>query len=331
VLAGGDGALSGSIQVNGGAWAGGAIAGGAARSVPALVAFGAGFAGVTRGPSDALLAVTAGASFGAPVPIGAATTNASPALAIVGATAHVVYSGAGANANKFFHGKNGGAGWDAADDPVQGPAVAQSFGPSAAAIAGAGADLVFAQDGDDGKLYGQSWNGAWTVAAAISDAQPYKPAPPALVSVAGKYDLVLVYTDGGTRQISATGRVAATKVWDAPASIDVLARTDEQLAVARAGASGLVVAFRGQDGHGYAALGTIGASAITWTAAVPLVAGGVSVDTTPAVAKGVCGDDAIAVYASAGQVRATRLHGTTWSAPEPVTGASGQRVAVATR
>jgi hypothetical protein len=91
------------------------------------------------------------------------------------------------------------------------------------------------------------------------------------------------------------------------------------------------VAFRGQDLKGYVSTGTIGASSITFTAAVPVAPGGALVDSAPSVAKGICGDDAIAVFASASQVRATRLRAGVWSAPEAVTGASGSRVAVATR
>jgi hypothetical protein len=332
VLAGGDATLSGSLSINGGAWTGGAIASGAAKSAPAIAALGGGFVAVTRGPADVLQSLAATPAWGAPSAIGAATTNAAPALAVVGTTAHVAYpSAAAASVNKFFHGANAGSGWDTAVDPVQGPAVPQSFGPSAATLAGAGADLVFAQDGDDEGLYVQSWSASWTAAAPITGAGTYKPAPPTLVAASGTFDLVLFFVEKTTRRISAAARTQATKAWSLPVVIDSLATTDEQVSVARAGAAGLVVAYRGQDGKAYAALGTLGASAIAWTAATPLVAGGVSVDSPPAVAAGVCGDDAIAVYASAGQIRATRLRGTTWSAPELVTGGSGARVAVGTR
>lgn len=333
VLAGDDAALSGSISVNGAAWAGGAIGGGAAKSIPALVAFGAGFVGATRGPSDALQAIPATTTFAAPVAIGAATTNASPALAVVGTSAHVVYSSAAAaSVSKFFHGTNAGSGWDAATDPVQPPAGTQSFGPSAAAIAAAGTDLVFAQDGDDNGLYVQSLAGAtWGAAAGVVGAGTYKPAPPALVSVSGTYDVVVAYVDKDTRRISAAGRNAGTKAWAAPAPIDSLATTDEGVSIARVGTAKLVIVYRGQNGKAYASIGTIGAAGLSWTAGAPLGPSAVDVDSAPSVATGVCGDDAIAVYASAGLVRATRLHGTTWSSPEPVTGASGARVAVATR
>ena len=77
--------------------------------------------------------------------------------------------------------------------------------------------------------------------------------------------------------------------------------------------------------------GTIGASAITWALPAPLLADTSTVDSAPAVAAGVCGNDAIAVFASGGIVKATEYRGTTWSVPATVAGAAGSRVSVATR
>src|SRR5688500_13376441 len=54
VLAGGDASLTGAVKANAGAWTGGAISGGAATAKPALVAFGQGFLGVTRGAGNVL-------------------------------------------------------------------------------------------------------------------------------------------------------------------------------------------------------------------------------------------------------------------------------------
>ena len=89
--------------------------------------------------------------------------------------------------------------------------------------------------------------------------------------------------------------------------------------------------FRGTDGRGYEASGTENGTSFSWNAAVPIVAGGVAVDSAPAVATGVCGDDGILAYASGGQVRAKHLRDASWSTPELVAGVSGSRVAIATR
>src|SRR5262249_54223841 len=155
---------------------------------------------------------------------------------------------------------------------------------------------------------------------------------PALASVTGTYDVVAVFAEKNSKKIEWTARSSADKTnWSLPAVTNDLSTTGQPLALSRAGASSLVLVFQGDDGKGYASIGTISGASITWTAAAPLVSGGVSVDSRPAVAKGVCGDDAIVAFASGGQVKVVRLRAGTWSAPEAVSGASGARVAIATR
>jgi hypothetical protein len=164
----------------------------------------------------------------------------------------------------------------------------------------------------------------------------YGPAPPSLVALPGASDLALVYVNA-SNQVAWVLRDGSGKAWGNPGVVNASAWSNEQPSVARLSATTLLLAFRGQDHNAYVSTGTYAASAVagggtlTWTAPAPLVAGGVSVDSAPAVAKGVCGDDAVVVFASSSQVKATRLRGATWSTPEVVTGAAGKRVAVATR
>jgi hypothetical protein len=159
-----------------------------------------------------------------------------------------------------------------------------------------------------------------------------KTAAPALVAVDGKFDLVLLYADNSVNNvIRFVTREKVGKVWTGVADTNSLALTGEQLSVASISATKLVVTFRGNNQRPYYMTGTIGASAIAWSAPAALLADTSTVDTSPAVAKGVCGDDAIAVFASAGQVKATRYSSGAWSVPEPVSGATGTRVAVSTR
>src|SRR5439155_5532490 len=133
-----------------------------------------------------------------------------------------------------------------------------------------------------------------------------------------------------SKKIQWTARSATDKTWSLPAVTNDLATSAQPLALSRArdGTSSLVLAFQGEDGKGYASIGTIAGASITWAAAAPLASGGVAVDATPSVAKGVCGDDAIAAFASAGQVKVVRLRAGAWSTPESVSGVSGNRVAV---
>jgi hypothetical protein len=334
VLAGDDSSLSGAVQRNGGAWTGATIAGGAAKSAPSLVAFGTGFTGLTRGAGDALQAVTYGTSFSGAAALGSLLTLGTPALAVVGTKAQAVFlSGpetGTADAHKFFRIENSGTTWGGAD-PVS--AGTPSFGPSAPAAAAAGATLVMAQDGDNAKLYTQVWNGTWSTAVQIADpVVTLKTAPPALVAVTGKFDLVLLYSDmTAPNTIGFATRDATTSAWSAGAVTQATAQTAEQMSVARLSATTLLVAFRGNNGRPYTMLGTVGATAITWGLPAPLLADTSTVDSAPAVAPGVCGDDAIAVFASGGIVKATELRANTWSVPATVSGASGSRVSVATR
>jgi hypothetical protein len=334
VLAGDDGALTGAVQINGGAWSGAAIAGGAAKSVPSLVAFGSGFVGLTRGPSDALQSVTYGASWSAATAVGALTTIGSPALTVLGANAHAVYLSGAPDTNKFFRIENTGASWSTTGDPVTSAGDPQSFGPTPGTLAAAGADLVFAQDGSNEGLYQQTRSsGAWSKAQPIIGAGTFATgAPPALVAVDGKLDLVLLYADNTVNHvIGFATRDAATKKWSNAAVTQATAQTGEQMSVARISPTLLLVTFRGNNARPYTMTGTLGASSITWSLPVPLLADTSTVDSVPAVAKGVCGDDAVAVFAAGGQIKATRYRSNAWTVPTTVSGASGTRVSVATR
>ena len=332
VLAGNDSSLTGAWKIAGGAWKGAAIAGSAAKNHPSIVPFGNGFLGLTRGTADALQSITFETSWSAALAVGTATTIGGPALAVVGTKAHVVYLAAGAP-NVFFRAENGGTSWGVTADPVTAAAV-QSFGPSAGTVAAAGAELVFAQNGDDDGLYTQTYDGAWSVAVPIVGAGTLKTAPPSLVAIDGKFDLVLLYVDKAASRIGFATRAAGTKAWSNGVVAQAMALTSAQPQVARISPTTLVVTYLGTDGGGgrpYWMTGTIGASAITWSVPTALLADTSTVDGPPAVAKGVCGDDAIAVFAASGLVKATRLRGSTWSVPEAVGGASGSRVSVSTR
>ncbi|MBS2019814.1 MAG: hypothetical protein JST00_43525 [Deltaproteobacteria bacterium] len=331
--------LSGAVQEKGGAWKGSAIVGGAAEDVPALVAFGSGFLGVVHGAGDALQTTSYGTSWSAPTSIGIAEMKHAPSLAVVGTKAHVVYAAGAAGATNFFHGVNSGTSWDAANDPVGSP---QAFGNAPAGLSAAGSDLAFAQAGSNNGLYVQTWNGAWTMYQGndgidgVDGAGAAELAGAALESVTGKFDVVLVYADkSGPNKVRWVARDATTKLFTAPADVNAsattYAATVKPMSLTRVSASSLLLTFEGTDGKGYYVAGTLGAAAITWSTPAPLAAGGVSVDSTPRAAKGVCGDDAVIAFASGGQVKVVRLRGSTLTAPELVVGASGSRVAIATR
>ncbi len=331
VLAGDDTTLTGAAQIHGAAWTSGAIAGGAAKNHPSIAAFGDGFLALTRGPDDALQSVTFATSWSAATAIGAAKTIGAPALAVVGARAHTAYLAPGAP-SLFFRAENAGSSWNVTADPITSGAV-QSFGRSAGALAAPGAELVFAQTGGDNDgLYVQSYDGAWSVGTPIFNAGTLWTAPPAVVATSGSFDAVVLYADNTPNHvIGFTTRQTTTKTWSAAAVTHADAQTAEQPQLVALSSTTLLAVFRGNNQRPYVMLGTTRASAIEWSAPAPLLADASTVDGPPSVAKGVCGDDAVVVFASSAQVHATRYRAGRWSAAEPIPGASGTRVAVATR
>jgi hypothetical protein len=336
VLAGGDASLSGAIQSKGGAWAGAAIAGGSTLSKPTLVAFGQGFLGATHGSGNVLQSTQYTTAWSAATAFGNSGVKGPPTLATAGTSAHVIYA-AGPGPNRdFAHGIHDGNAWNGADAIVGTSQQDKSFGTLGAALHGDGAGVVFMENGGDNKVYTRQFTAAWsspTVVTSAASVGNTVPAFPVITTAEGKWDLVAVYAQETTRRLSYASRDATGKAWVDGGVVHDFATTNEPFSFARVGTSSFLVTFRGQDGNGYFARATVDAGGVfTWASAQPIGGGAnVAVDSAPAVARGVCGDDAIVVYASAGQVKATRLRGTTWTAAEPVTGTSGARVAVATK
>ena len=342
LVAGDDGSLGGAVQVRGGAWTVASIAGGAARSKPALVPYGAGFLAVVHGAGDALQTTTYGASWSAPATFGTANVKGAPSLAVLGPNAHLVYS-AGPNANRdYFHGIHDGNAWNAATAKV-GPGPF-SFGTVSAGLAARDNQLVFAENGRDNGMYVSTFNdGAWSGGMGVNGigtigANP--PATPELVALEGKYDLALIFSwkdeQPEPKRISSALHVRGTDIkdWKVLRQIHPDAVTEEKLAVTAIAGGRLVVTYRpaGSTTSVYS-IGTIKEDdTIAWTA--PVAFGGaapIKADSTAAVAPGVCGDAAIAAYASENAIFVTRLRGGTWTAPEPLPALVGRRVAISTR
>lgn len=346
ILAGNDTSLSAAVQVEGGAWTAKAIAGGAAKSLPALAPTATGFVGVTHGTGDALqTTIYAGGTWTAAEGFGVAGVKGPPALAVAGTRAHVVYSaGAGPNRN-FHHGIFDGQGWNAGTAEV-GPPL--SFGTVSGALAGVGSEVVFAENGGTDvqdavnrpKVYARTFGTAWSASTTIDGNSMGSTivATPQLVGLDGANDLALIYVQGattetpeGTRRISfATRSSGAAHTWSGVAVTHPFATTSEAFTAARAADGSVLVAFRGGDGNAYHLRSSAGAT-LTWPAASALGATAPAVDSAPAIARGVCGDLAVAAYATGGTVSVTRLRGTSWSAPVVVPGLTGSRVAIATK
>jgi hypothetical protein len=329
ILAGDDGALRGAVQDRGRPWEVTTIEGGAARSKPALVPFGAGFAGVVQGTGDALQHVSYSFGWTNATTFGAAGVRGAPTLAATGSTVHVAYAN---GSYTFTHGINDGTGWNGATAAIGSP---PSFGTISAGLAAADGAIVFAENGTNHGLYVRSYGSSWSEASAVFGVGTVggdSPATPEIVPGEGAFDLLLVYADNDPVDVvSFAVRRAASKTWENGGNLDALAKTSEKMALTRLAGPRAAVAYRAQDANGYVSLATL-ADPVTWTLPAPIGGGGaVAVDSTPAVAPGVCGDDLVVAFASGGQIRVVRLRDGAWGEVETIAGLSGSRVAIASR
>ncbi|HSO31281.1 MAG TPA: hypothetical protein VLT33_02160, partial [Labilithrix sp.] len=291
---------------------------GGVPDAPALTAAGFAFETVARGFNGALRASEYIQTWKSPTPMGVAAAGA-PTLAVVGASVHLIYL---AGDKRFYHGTQKLA-WDSATDPVASPSAAgpvYSTGSSAASASAVGSELVIAYDGADGFLYSQSWNGSWLEAERHSTAPVSTVAPKLVALTSGSDDLMIVFVHQGDSALYSTRRSAASKVWSQPLLVGAGARSTDPVALSPLPAGGAVVLYRDADQHPYSSIYT--ESSHSWTTPAPVGAGAnPTIASAPAVAPGVCGSDAIAVYAPAApasDVQIVRLRAGKWSVPEGI-------------
>jgi hypothetical protein len=261
-----------------------------------------------------------------------AAARDTPSLAALGGKTHLVYQGTD---YKFAHARLTGATWDVSNDPVGGAGASQAFGPTTPSCAGVGTDLVcaFAGDSSGGSFLfdigftpaSDGGSGAWGAPAPHPSPKAYFKANPAVVAIpTGMLDALVVYVDDATRQIQWTGRLQSNKTYTSPTVVDITALSDVGLSLALMANGKFALVFWGQDQKPYFSIGTQTGTSVAWSKPAALLSGTNPVlPSPPVVAAGVCGDDAVAAYAQGGSAFVTRLHGSTWSMPETVTGVSG--------
>ncbi len=337
VMAGDETSLKAAFKTRG-AWTTQTLAGESALSGPALVAFGTGFQAAFRASGDALkLTSSTGSAFGAPARLGTSSVRGTPTLATNGVALHLLFQD---TAFGYMH-----ATWAAtAFETPAAVGTPPSFGPEPLTGAVVGAELVAAFGGDSqGALYTQVRTGtAWSAAAAVAGTNVCATAGgggvsrcggvPGLLATGGAtVDLLGVHVDRDTRLLTSSTRNATTKAATAHGAVLAGTTSDEEVFLAKAGTNRGVLAFRGQNGLGYASLVDLTQSPPRFSAPVALSA--TALASVPRVAAGVCGDDATAVFVTAaGQVRMVRLRGTAWGGEEAVGSVGVAKVAaVATR
>jgi hypothetical protein len=186
---------------------------------------------------------------------------------------------------------------------------------------------VIVQGGSDSYLYDQTWNVSWQAAHKQGSAGVQNTVSPAIVALSGgASDLLAAYLRNADYKVMAVARTAGT--WTpSPMQIDVNAFTNDPVALAPLPGGKALLVFRGTDQKAYFSTWD-GTS--TWTAPAPVTTAVVL--STPSIAPGVCGADAVVAWAeSGGGVRWSTFTAGTFSSPQSLPGTNGAKfVAVAT-
>ena len=325
-----------------------AVEGVSVGSRPAIVPFGGGLLGVFATSTTSFIESTvftpgAMSVWSPPSTIpavtgsdAAATEMGAPGLAVLGATAHLVYEGSN---DKFYHGVYSGSAWGPASDPVGGSGSSQAFGPpAAAATAAVGTTLYAAYDGGNGGLYVTTWtgsgsSGSWTPAVGIMMAGvATAPAvPPTMIALTGgAADLMLVYEVPATNLLYSVvhtpGGSAGT--WAAPVEVNAAASSATAVSLAPLTGGGVVMVYLGKtDSFPYYSLYSPSASP-AWTAPAKVDPNSLPLASAPTVTSGAaCGVDAIAALAEPAGVELVTLAAGHWAAPVLVPGTASMTYA----
>ncbi|CAN5760334.1 hypothetical protein BH09MYX1_BH09MYX1_34690 [soil metagenome] len=323
VVAGNASSLAYGVAVGDGGFTGAALAGSAADRI-AVLDRGTDFTFVVRAQDGAFFGASSiGTTFAAATAIGPSGLDA-PSLAFFGGNAQLLYQGADF---KYYRATLTGSTWNSTAEAV-GTGVGQSFGPRGPAAAAAGTDLVVMQGGDDTVLYDRTFDGTWQAPHGQTGTAVDKSLPPSIVPMnGGVAELLVVYLRATDFKIMSATRSSGT--WAAPTLLDANAFANEPLSLAAIGGGRALLAYRGSDGKGYFSVYDPSQNPL-WTLPAPL---GVLVESSPAVAHGVCGADGVIAWAkTGGGVEVARLQGTGVGAPTSVSGTAGAKyVGLATR
>ncbi len=324
LLAMGGSALGEAIY-SGGTWSAVSLVvqgGAAAPALPALVPFGAGYLGAFVTSGAQLDGTGYASSWTAPARIGMKTAQGTPALAVTGSSAHVVYWG-GMGDGTYYLGNYGGS-WDTGESLIEPDGGAQSFGSSAPTAVGVGSSVVMVQSGSNGTLYDQIWTGGtWQPASPHTGTTVVPALSPAVVALqGGSADLLIVYvrSNNGDYHLMFTTRTGGA--WSNPAEVydtgSNIAYTTFTPTLAALPNGGAMVVWQGGNNMPYESTYASG----TWAA--PVQVASATVMAPPSVAQGVCGVTAtVAFVQTGGQVQVTSLSGSTWSSPTAISGATG--------
>jgi hypothetical protein len=247
-------------------------------------------------------------------------TIASPALAATASDVHLAFLGTDNKlySNVYAAGSNS---WQSTFTDVQAGGV-PSFGPSAPALAAASTEVTLAQQGQDGDLYTQLWQGGWQTALAHGPSAKIQ-APPAATfePISGK--AIVAWVETGTQRLMWIQGWASS--WTSPVAVHAEAFSPSSPALAALTGGKVVLGYRAPDDKVYASVmsgGSFGQPV--------LVHPSLGTTTSPAVAPGVGGHLAELVWVSGSSLQHSSLGASGWSGPTAVAAAGHQAVALAT-
>ncbi len=294
----------------------------------AIAPVGSGFVAALRASGNVITSTVFTNSWADTAAVPNATTLDAPALATIGSVAHLVYQDA---AFKYEHRKYVASTWDVSDDPVGGSGSNQSFGAKAPAATGAGTDLVVLQGGSDALLYDQTWSGSsWVKAHQQANMSVENTVTPTIITLSNG-DLLAVYLRKADFKIMSSARTSAT--WEVnPMLLDATAYTNDPVALTALGGGRALLVYRGSNTQPYFSVYDPKKTP-AWTVPAPLLPSNPMIASTPSVALGVCGDDAIVAYAKVGGgVELAHFSGGTFAGPDLVMGTTGAtQAAISTR
>jgi hypothetical protein len=250
---------------------------------------------------------------------GTDVTRGKPAIAVEGATAHVVYQDAASN---LQHESYSAGTWAAGPTPVA-PAGVAACGPSPGVLAplASGVSLVYV----DGNCPGSDLNdllntdltsGGWQAFKNMANnpvaaANTY-PTAALAAPLSGSPELVIAYSVVGASQIQGAYRVNGS--WNSYSGITGVQSNDELAMAPLASGSGAVLAYRGTDGNLYTTLFTG-----SWAAPAFPFGSATAIAGPPAVARGIGTATAEMAYINNnGALFHTRLISGAWTTPVAV-------------
>jgi hypothetical protein len=326
MLAAGTSSALGATYVPMQGWSSGALTGSSDSGVSVTFTTSGDGVGVMRASGSQLLRYTTftNGSWAAFADVASTiTTSDTPALGSASSAAQLVFRGLD---DKHYFGSFVSS-WTPSAEPVTPMNMAQSIGPSAAAIVELGAQQVIAFVGNDNSLYVQTRaSGSWQNAVNLTGSKAA--VSPALVVPTSGPELLVVYAHAEMNQVDDRKLYWASRTsgtWTTPVKIDDAVFSDDPPTLAALAGGDVLLSYRGTDGAGYSARWSSG----SWGAAAPIGNPNPQVISTPAVSEGLGTAEAELVYITGGAANHVTLTGTSWSAATAIGGSGLTHCAIA--